>query len=261
MNKSLAFEDLPANFFNLDYTYAFDKYSCVKEFYFIHVVICYIVMISGILCMITRLFPAVKWMHAWFGKVYVSSMLLATATSLLIHNTGLPLGVLISFIWTMSGLVIGWFAISMHQLVSSKRGIEAVDKLIADQGGNLERDQKFSDLLNQERSRIADEKTVFQRVFSFKALHAIFMFVSWFNIAGRVFVTKISNDFTCHTYPAFKAGYELEGIVPTTDPWYYRAPWANMERTWAGITFFAPATFGILVGFAWSVIAVKLARK
>jgi len=38
-------------------------------------------------------------------------MLWAMGSSLLIHNEGLPLAVLVSFLWTMLGLTLGWFAI------------------------------------------------------------------------------------------------------------------------------------------------------
>jgi len=71
--------------------------------YFVHVVFCYLIFISGILAMVTRLVPAFKWTHAWFGRAYIISMLWATASSLVIHNTGLPASTLISFIWALGG--------------------------------------------------------------------------------------------------------------------------------------------------------------
>jgi len=51
-----------------------------------------------------------------FGRVYILAMLWSTATSLLVHNTGLPAGVLISFVWVMGGLTIGWILINIHQV-------------------------------------------------------------------------------------------------------------------------------------------------
>ena len=40
------------------------------------------------MCIITRMVPQIKWMHKWFGKGYIITMLWASGTSLLIHNTG-----------------------------------------------------------------------------------------------------------------------------------------------------------------------------
>jgi len=37
-------------FTNPDFTYHFDKISCMKGAYFAHVVFCYLVFLSGILC-------------------------------------------------------------------------------------------------------------------------------------------------------------------------------------------------------------------
>ena len=88
---------------NLEYTRSFSKISCHRDFYFIHVVCCYFVFLSGIVCFITRAWCRFKWLHASFGRIYIISMLWATASSLLINNTGLPDAVLISFAYTMAG--------------------------------------------------------------------------------------------------------------------------------------------------------------
>ena len=46
-----------------------------------------LVRICGLMCIITRLVPQIKWMHKWFGKGYIIAMLWADGTSLVIHNT------------------------------------------------------------------------------------------------------------------------------------------------------------------------------
>ena len=53
--------------------------------------------------------------HQWFGRVYILSMLYATASSLLIHNTGLPLAVLYSFAICIGGLTVAWILILLHK--------------------------------------------------------------------------------------------------------------------------------------------------
>ncbi|KAJ3267790.1 hypothetical protein HDV01_004033, partial [Terramyces sp. JEL0728] len=100
--------------FTADYTFVQSKYSCIKEIYPLHVTMAYAIGFSGIMCMITRLVPSLQWTHAWFGRLYIMSMVWATAFSLLIFNTGLPAGVLFSFLWALGGLTIGWLAVSIH---------------------------------------------------------------------------------------------------------------------------------------------------
>ena len=93
------------------FTFHWDKYSCIKEMYEAHgkfqvqttcihdvlwhflthtsaVFFSDLVGICGLMCIITRLVPQIKWMHKWFGKAYIITMLWASGTSLLIHNTG-----------------------------------------------------------------------------------------------------------------------------------------------------------------------------
>jgi hypothetical protein len=51
-------------------------------------------------------------------------------------------------------------------------------------------------MIAAEKGRIAAAKTFQQRLFSLKALHGILMFTSWINIAGRIFASDQSGDFT-----------------------------------------------------------------
>jgi hypothetical protein len=211
-----------------EYTYAFSKLSCYKPFYAAHLTFAYLVFISGILALITRIHPSLYLLHSWCGRAYILSMLWATATSLLIHNTGLPIGVLYSFVWVMCGLSVGWLAISIHQKTKMFRM-----KL-------LPTDSLFVKAM--------------KRMVSLKALHGCLMVVSWTNIAGRVFVTPATDDFKCHTQPAEKpiSGAAVE-LVPTNDPNYEKFPWANNEIGWLFQMFFAPFVLAVVIGlfFAW----------
>ena len=80
----------------LDYTILKNGYTCIKEFYPAHIISTYLIMLSGLACFITRI-PLLKlsWTHIYFGRLYIISMIFGLATSLLIHNTGLPTGVIV----------------------------------------------------------------------------------------------------------------------------------------------------------------------
>ncbi|KAJ3414981.1 hypothetical protein HDV05_005812 [Chytridiales sp. JEL 0842] len=249
---------------SLRFTFAESKYSCIEEFYYVHIVTVYIIFLSGIGCMITRVIPSIKWTHIWFGKIYIISMLISTACSLLIHNTGLPTGVIISFAWVMSGLSLGWLAIGAHQAIIAKKAAENVEKAIETNGGRLEPGQKLFDLINAEKGAIIERRTLYQRLVSWKAAHGLLMFLSWFNIAGRIFITRFST-FTCHTQPVYKPVYSKGNPdflvpVPTVDPNYKRTPWADAEGRWAAITFFGPMVAGLLVGVAVAWWGVRKAQ-
>ena len=47
--------------------------------------------------------------------MYIISMLLATASALLINNTGLPGPTLVSFSYTMTALPTAWFVIKIYE--------------------------------------------------------------------------------------------------------------------------------------------------
>ncbi|KAI8471834.1 MAG: hypothetical protein J3K34DRAFT_520198 [Monoraphidium minutum] len=180
-------------------TFAFDKLSCVRGMFFAHVLFSYLVAFTGFACLVTRLWARLHGAHMWLGRAYIIFMLWATATSLLIHNTGLPISVLWSFVWVLGGLTIGWVAISVHQSLTARKAIAAAAAAIKAEGGAVPGGD-LAALIGREKARIADERSVLRRVLSLKALHGAVMFVSWINIAGRVFATGFSEDFTCHTY-------------------------------------------------------------
>ena len=164
-----------------DYTYSYSKYSCVKQMFLPHIILSYVIMLSGLMCFITRFFFIST--HSWFGRIYILSMLWNIAFSLLIHNTGLPLGVLISFIWVLGGLTLGWIFIILHK----------------------------------------DLRPKYKGIFSLRNLHGILMFMSWINITGRIFASNITQDFHCETYPFNKITNQFVPIIDPNEsrlPWY-----------------------------------------
>ena len=64
-----------------------------------HIIFAYLVVLSGIACFVTRLHPATRPWHALLGRTYIVCMLWCMATSLLIHNSGLPIAVCINFLF------------------------------------------------------------------------------------------------------------------------------------------------------------------
>lgn len=241
-----------SSLFDYDYTYHYSKYSCVRSFYFIHVVFCYIIFLSGIGAFITRLHPKIKPAHEWFGRIYILSMLYSTASSLLIHNTGLPLAVLISFVYCLGGLAIAWVFILVHKKELFNKVLKYKIK-----------DDDLGEHIRKTQMEILENRTFVQRIFSYKSFHGILMFLSWFNIAGRIFASDQSGDFECYTYPIYKidnytnqTNVEIT-LVPEEDPDYARLPWANNELTWNLGLFFGPIVFAFLIGIIWTAITKK----
>ena len=256
--------------YDLSYTYHYSKYSCLRSMYFVHIVFAYLVCISGALCFLSRLHPKTHFLHRWFGISYILTMLYCTATSLLIHNTGLPLGVLVSFIICLVGLAIGWMLALAHRITLTSHAVECLEIDIK----NGTKVTFLKRMIDNKKSEIMANRTFVQRLFSYKTFHGMFMFMSWFNITGRIFASDQSGEFTCYTYPVFKpvnstygppAGMDLADkpieIVPELNPNYNRLPWANNELGW-GMYFSVVLLAGaFIVGMIWSVFVSKDCNK
>ena len=235
---------------NFEYTYDFSKYSCSVSFYYIHLITAYLVFLSGIACFITRIHSKLYFLHHWFGKLYILSMLYATASSLLIHNTGLPFAILISFGYVLVALTIGWILITIHKIQLNKKVLKSINL-------KIENNNSINQIINYNKNKIINKKTPCQKIFSLKTFHAIFMFLSWFNIAGRVFASDYGQNFKCNTYPFYKPGYlnNTDFIpVPLNDPNYNSLPWANSELQWGIYLSVFPILFAFIFGIIWIYI-------
>jgi len=242
---------------DLTYTASYSKISCLESFYYAHVIACYFIALSGIACMVTRIHPILHPYHAWSGRIYVLSMLWSTATSLLIHNTGLPLGVLLSFAFVLVGMTVAWVLIIFHRDMLQNQAMTNVSVKLA--AGHVDTKTKsLETLVREEKGHIASRKTCAQRLFSLKAAHGALMFVSWLNIFGRIFASDQSGDFTCHTQPYFKAEYTTSGMpepVPVADPNFERLPWARTGLLGWGFALSAgPLLAGYIFGGIWAAI-------
>lgn len=259
---------------DLTYTYHLGKYSCIYAFYFIHIWLNRAIYYGGMLCFMSRAVPCLKFMHAFLGRMYIACMVLTTAVAMVIHNTGLALGVLVCLFWVLSGMISGWFIIKLHQSQMDNKAIDLVDKWIkADTLGG----RSLSSALGEAKDQISKAKTWTQRFISYKAAHGILMTLSWFNIAGRFWASEVDEEFTCFTYPVYKAVkspiYRNAGVDFANMSWEERfLPLENESRVglgrqfpgkewgWMAVLGTTPVVLSILIGIAFSTWAAKRER-
>jgi hypothetical protein len=312
-------DDEDSSIFNPSYTYSNDKYSCVVAFYHIHIVLNYIIFLSGFACLVTRLIPTTTCriiadgkynLHSWFGRLYILSMLWSTSVSLLINNEGLPLAVLVSFVAVMGGLTIGWILIIIHkQNINTKATQIVQNKLInmnsniiknGGDGGagnennkdnNTNKNKNNSEIINLNKMmndatmEIVNSKTFAQRLFSLKAAHGILFFISWMQIAGRIF-NGGDGEFSCRSYPVYKpidaphipdeavfdvnANNENENkhnkpkqlkLIPIHDPRWDELPWSGGPVTWALLIILASAIVAIVGAIIFSCFFLWRSKK
>jgi hypothetical protein len=255
-----------SSFYSGDFTFSDSKLSCMREFYYVHITFSYLVGISGIACFITRLVQRFKWLHVWFGRTYMISMLWCCATSLLIHNTGLPIANIIQFAVALAGVSIGWILIKLHETIMNHTAFLQLDHKLK---SGISKEDTLGDLIAKEKVIVANEKSFLARMFSYKAAHGTIMAISWANVAPRLFASNQSGDFSCYTYPAYKpidtfrysfAGKNLT-IVPQNSPSYPKLPWANREALWVSAFFFVPLILSLLIGSVVAYFGAKKSQK
>lgn len=222
--------------------------------------------------MVSRIWPKFHYTHVWFGRTYIVGMFYSFASSILIHNTGLPLPIMFFFVILLLSLAIGWISIKFHENVMMKESYTRVDGMlnyILESRGvddniileklNLIEPTKINllQLVNSQKSQIASEKTFTQRLFSFKALHGMMMALSWWQLFGNAMARNVFHEFTCWTQPAWKnVTNGVVEFVPLENPDYkFSAPGAEMK-------FFSLVSAGtissvIIVGILYSYFAAR----
>lgn len=180
---------------------------------------------------------------------------------------GLPPATLVSFVWVLGGLCVGWVIIKLHQ---SRMAAAAVARVQAQQLAAGEPAKDLGAALAAAAADIAASKGFAARFFSLKAAHGVIFFVSWINVSGRIFASDQRQQYTCFTYPVFKpidskhfagAGAPLT-LLPPHDPGFARLPWARLGLAgWALVMLFAPAAGAAAVGAAYSALTARAARK
>jgi hypothetical protein len=272
--------DATSSIFDATYTYSNDKYSCLEQFYHIHMALNYIIFISGIVCMFTRLMPSISskyQLHAWSGRIYILSMLWTTAASLLINNDGLPVAVLVSFAAVMGGLTIGWIVIVIYKKNIHNQATNIVETKLIKQMNHTSTDSTDIDLkemMNEATSEIVNSKTCLQRFFSLKSLHGILFFTSWMQISGRMF-NKGDGEFACRTYPVYKpidaphipddvlidAKQNTLKVVYAHDPHWGDLPWSNGPVTWSLLIIMVSLIMAIIGGLLFSFFFAWRAKR
>ena len=79
-----------------------------------HITFAYLVVISGFLAILSRVVDKLRPYHITFGRWYLIFMFWCMASSLLIHNTGLPMPIIVSFLYLLVSITIGWNAIKLY---------------------------------------------------------------------------------------------------------------------------------------------------
>ena len=249
---------------NLRYTYSLDKVSCVQDVWYVHIAFALLVIVSGLGCLLSRLSDKTKWMHVHFGRMYIICMLWCMATSLVIHNTGLPIAVLISVLWVIGGLTAGWLLIKVHQKHVERESSDMFGRALAAEPETLTAGVKLCGLaavLRDMKREIADQKSLTTRILSYKAAHGALMFMSFINVFGRIFGVNLSGGFTCHTFPYWKQvdTPKFNGLnasttpVPIHDANYSKMPWASGLGWWGLELSVGPLGAALVVGLmtAW----------
>lgn len=126
------------NSINYHYTVANDKFSCVDSVFPFHIVCCWFTFFMGAFAICVRLFEflnavmnfmpglgPLNSIHMWFGRAYILGMIWTIASSSLIRNEGLPLGVIVSFLWVLGGLTFGYIMIKLDNSTVWSRSAHA----------------------------------------------------------------------------------------------------------------------------------------
>lgn len=254
---------------SLESTHIMGKLSCDRAGYYMHISFCWCVFLTGIGAMVSRVWTPAKWTHKWWGRAYGMFMLWATGSSMIIHNSGLPLFTLKLFLVLMIFLPLGWYVILLHQSNMQRDAIASVqDEIRGDDSAGI---QDLDAALVAAKQHAAQKKSCRQRFLSLKALHGFTMVISWFCIAGRIPVSDLSGDFTCHTYPVYKPinadhyktkGMDLAGqplkLLPLKDPNWVGKPWdesgpfgGDTAFTLSYLAMSAVICIGVGVYFSW----------
>jgi hypothetical protein len=224
-------------------------------------------------------------LHSWFGRIYILAMLWSTSVSLLINNEGLPIAVLVSFIAVMGGLTLGWIIIVIYKQNINAEPTQIVqNKLITKLNMNGNKNTKDSNtrgeinlngMINAATVEIVNSKTFAQRFFSLKAAHGILFFVSWMQIAGRIFSSG-DGEFSCRSYPVYKPieaypfpdeAFDIDvkenklKLVPIHDPRWDEMPWSDGPVTWALLIIMASTITAIVGGIIFSLFFLWRSKK
>lgn len=204
----------------LDLTYAFSSYSCIQWVYPLHILSAYLLVAIGVFALASRVIPYLKQWHATFGRAFMIVMYWGYGTSILIHNTGLPLAIIVFMLTKLVALCTGWLAIKRWK---SNRESDLTDRIAANVKEEMSvNGLSYREVVAKQKESMESERTSFaSRFLTWKSLHGMLMTYAWFTMVGRTGVTNPAKFEGCRTYPAFKTAEGAIEYLPRLDPDYF----------------------------------------
>jgi hypothetical protein len=138
-------------------------------------------------------------------------------SSLLIHNTGLPFPIIISFLYLLGSITIGWTAIWFHARRFQSQLWSRIQGKISQSNDEV----NIAQLIASESQSINAGKKFIYRFVSLKTLHGMLMTFSWYQMLGRLVVTNPGSWDGCWTYPAYKCASGSAVFVNGTQAGYF----------------------------------------
>jgi hypothetical protein len=138
----------------------------------------YLEVLSGVLALLSRAIPKLHPYHIYFGRTFMMAMYFTSASSILIHNTGMPRSIIFFMTLMFFSMTIGFGVIRFAQQRFQNDLITKADEiLIQNEGKYL---SSASELLNQAMTEMNETPITWkQRLFSLKALHGLLMTIAW----------------------------------------------------------------------------------
>ena len=158
------------------------------------------------------------------------------------------------FLIMLFTLSTGWIIIKIYAAHKD----QVVMKNVQRRFDNGERDDVL-DIINQERVRFEDRKTMFEKMFSFKAFHGILMAMAWFQLAGRMMVTNPFDSWDgCWAYPAVYENGTVH-FLPQEDP--NISDFISNTPLFVGVTIVPFLVVSLIIWVVGSFISAKQGKK
>ena len=238
------------------------RLSCSLIYYKLHLLCCYISIVSGLLSVLTRLTISLNQYHRFMGAIYVIAMSGVVYTSVFIHSFGLPLVSIAQYSISILAIIIGNVLIRKWEMNLNVQATEMVQQDIQNKG--YPDGRTLTGLIKQKRISLLRNSTIMAKLTSYKSIHGWLFVLSWVNLLPKLFM---QSEFTCSTYSVFKPHYlaslkdksSFESgqfknynltLVSEGDPDYSNKPWANREILWVCMSIIIPSMIYSLTGFA-----------
>jgi hypothetical protein len=157
----------------------------------------YLEVLSGALALLSRAIPRLHPYHIYFGRTFMMAMYFTSASSILIHNTGMPRSIIFFMTLMFFSMTIGFGVIRFAQQRFQNDMIKKADEILKQNNGKY--DSSASDLMSQAMSEMDEMPMTWkQRLFSLKALHGLLMTIAWVDSFSLMIL--VSDARTFHHY-------------------------------------------------------------